>query len=74
MTTIERKCANCAAWRDNESPFAAWGECRRHAPRPALIGQFPQGNENHGSENIARFPDVDAEDWCLEFVPKDPAE
>lgn len=41
------------------------GQCRRHAPRPAMEAQA--GNRDGFLENAAVFPVVFPDDWCGEF-------
>jgi hypothetical protein len=74
MTTTERVCENCAAF-EASAEYGDVGACRRYAPRPISMGLLPCDDELQALPHaeIALFPEVSPDDWCLEFVPKGPA-
>lgn len=68
---MDRKCENCAAFE--ESFPIGMGLCRRYAPRPIALGLLPHDDEWQvmPHADVAAFLEVSADDWCLEFVPRE---
>lgn len=56
-------CGGCRFYRETDPEFA-YGLCRRHAPRPLVVGAYTE-------KQWAEWPVVGGdEDWCGEFQPK----
>jgi len=49
------------------------GLCRRHAPRPMVIGLRDDGRPDV-YKVVADWPQVTAEDWCGDHQPSHPLE
>lgn len=65
MTERAKRCGNCGAW-DADHPMLSpgdMGDCRR--ARPAVVSMM------RGEEMRGRWPRVHADDWCLDWVPRE---
>jgi hypothetical protein len=74
MPTPRASCEMCRFWKRSEivggTPAAAiWGDCRRHAPRGAVV--INEAASGCISGEVWPFPSTDAADWCGEFSSLD---